>query len=630
MQQVKRTIVSTLVLVAGLMVCAESICAQQLEANAKYRLAQTYEQEGEWARALPLYESLYQADPKNYVYFDGLRRTHTQLKQYEKAMALVRDRLTIQPNDPVLRAILGTLYYQSGQEAKADSVWRLVIQADAKNINLYRVVASQMIENRLYDQAVQLYLRARAETGNERAFAEELSWLYGSFQQYTLATKELVSMLRGNPAQLISVQSRLASFTARDVGVKEALAVVREEVDRSPKDISLRMLLAWLYMERKDYGAALGEYRVIDKQRNANGQELFNFAQRALQEQAYKAAASAFREVIQDYPARERLPFARYGFARAIEELSAGIDTSLSASTRSANFEALNNTAQISETKPSYRATLALYDAIIRDYTGSEFAAQAFYRVGIVRRNRFFDLDGAMEAFDRVRKTTQTVNLVFESTMNIGEVLTAKNDLASAHTEYQRLVQSALADFRDHALYRLAELDYFEAKFDSALAKIQSLASNVATDLANDALQLQYFILENKTAASLALTAFAKADLLMRQNKYSEALQQFKEIIRQYPTALLVDDAVMKTGELHLKLKQVNEALAAFKSVAQDMLTSIYRDFAQMRTAEIYETVLRDKARAIEAYETVLSKYPNSLHAEEARKRIRILRGDAI
>ncbi|MGH2569349.1 MAG: tetratricopeptide repeat protein [Bacteroidota bacterium] len=618
----------TLALVAALVLLPRSLYAQQTD--AKYRLAQSYEQQGEWVRARPLYESLYQSDPKNYLYFDGLRRAYTQLKQYEAAIALVQQRLGSNPGENEnLRAILGSLYYQTGEESRADSIWKSIIQTGANKTNLYRLVAGHMIENRLYDQAIQTYLRARADTGNERVFAEELSWLYSSFQQYALATKELVMMLRGNPTQLISVQSRLASFTSREEGMKHALAVVREEVGKNAKDITMRTLLAWLYMERKDYGAALGEYQAIDEAKNANGQELFNFAQRALQEQAYTAAAIAYRRVINNHPAPDRLPLARVGLARAIEELSAATDSSSAVgSQQSATLDALKNRAQVSEIQPSYQAALSLYDAIIREYPGSEFAAQAFYRVGIIRRHRFFDLDGAAEAFGRVRTTTKLLNLIFDSTIAIGEVLTAKNDLAAARSEYLLLLRTPAPEMRDRALFRLAELDYFEAKFDSALAKIQRLASNITTDLANDALQLQYFIQENKAIAQAALASFAKADLLMRQNKHSEALRQFEEIVRQYPAALLLDDAFIRSGELHLKLQQPDEALVAFRTVAQDLPTSIFRDFAQMRIAEVYERVLNDKPKALEAYETLLAKHPHSMHAEEARKRARILRGD--
>jgi outer membrane protein assembly factor BamD (BamD/ComL family) len=49
-----------------------------------------------------------------------------------------------------------------------------------------------------------------------------------------------------------------------------------------------------------------------------------------------------------------------------------------------------------------------------------------------------------------------------------------------------------------------------------------------------------------------------------------------------------------------------------------------------MRIGEIYENRLKDKQKAIEAYEAVLINYPTSLYLEEARKRIRLLRGDTL
>jgi TolA-binding protein len=101
-------------------------------------------------------------------------------------------------------------------------------------------------------------------------------------------------------------------------------------------------------------------------------------------------------------------------------------------------------------------------------------------------------------------------------------------------------------------------------------------------------------------------------------------------VLRQYPTALLVDDGMMKIGELQLLLNHDQEALGVFRKIVDDMPTSILRDRAQMRIGEIYENTLKDKAKAIEAYEQVLINYPTSLFLEEARKRIRLLRGDAL
>jgi TolA-binding protein len=86
----------------------------------------------------------------------------------------------------------------------------------------------------------------------------------------------------------------------------------------------------------------------------------------------------------------------------------------------------------------------------------------------------------------------------------------------------------------------------------------------------------------------------------------------------------------MKIGELHLKLKQTNEAITAFRFTADSIQLSILKDKAQFRIAEIFEDILHNNAQAITAYEKLLERFPNSLYAEQARKRIRMLRGDAL
>jgi outer membrane protein assembly factor BamD (BamD/ComL family) len=86
----------------------------------------------------------------------------------------------------------------------------------------------------------------------------------------------------------------------------------------------------------------------------------------------------------------------------------------------------------------------------------------------------------------------------------------------------------------------------------------------------------------------------------------------------------------MRIGDLQLLLNRVDSALAVFGKIVNDMPTSTLRDRAQMRIGEVYENRLKDKKKAIEAYEAVLANYPASLFVEEARKRIRILRGDSI
>jgi tetratricopeptide (TPR) repeat protein len=602
--------------------------AQQVDIVAKLRLAQSFEQAGEWDRAATMYESLLETNPQNFIVLEGLRRAYAELKQYDKAIDLVRWQLLGNPADENLLSILGGLYDLAGAPHVADSIWHVVIKKDVKNPNLYRLIAAQLIDHRQYDKAISLYLEGREATKNENLYMEELASLYGALHQFESATHEFVKILRANPQQVTYIQSRLSSFTGREEGRLPALNVIRAEVERFPDEVPLHSVLGWLYIEGKQFEAALDQYRVIDRLTKANGFEIFQFAQRAAQEHANLAAAKAFREVVEGKAPQNILTYARFGYARAIEELSVDKDT-IARITGQAPPSVGRETA-VSETQPTFQGALALYEALINDQPNSETAMQALYRIGTIRFTRFFDLNGAAAAFDKIRTMPFSSNLIYEATLSLAEVQTARNDLRKAREEYSRLLKGSPDQYRDRILFRLAELDYFESQVDSATTLLQRISSNATNDLTNDALQLLYFIQENKGAGQTALTEFAVADLLVRQRKYSEALARFQSVALHYPSTSLVDDATMRSGEMELFLNRVDDALAIFKKVANDMPTSILRDHAQMRIGEVYENKLKNKQKAIEAYEEVLANFPTSLFVEEARKRIRLLRGDSI
>ena len=605
--------------------------SQQVDLSAKLRLAQNFEQAGEWEKAAAVYESLLESNPDSFFVLDGLRRSYTETKEYDKAIDLVRQQLRAKPLDDNLLSWLGGLYDLAGKTQTADSVWRVILRKDRQNANLYRLVAAQLIDHREYERAIQIYLEGRETTKSPLLFLEELASLYGALHQYESAASEYVNLVRSNPQQLTYVEARLSSYTGREEAHRAALMVVQKEVQRAPEQIPILSLLAWLYLDGKEFDAALEQYRHIDRISKANGQEVFQFGQRAAQERAYAVAAEAFREVIEKSERRDILPLARLGYARAFEELSAENDTLAQLPDRTpASTWPGSESTRVSESQPTFRGALALYDGLTRDYPNTDIAMQAFFRIGMIRFNRFFDLNGASAAFDTVRKLPYNGILSCDATMSLGELQTARNDLIRAHQEYRQLLAMAPEQYRDRVLFRIAELDYFEARFDTAAGSLQRISMNLSNDLANDALQLLYFIQENKAAGQEALTEFARADLLVRQRKYSEALARFESVATRFASTPLLDDAMMRIGDLHLLLNKTDSALVIFSRIMNDMPTSILRDRAQMKIGEVYEGRLKDKKKAIEAYEAVLANYPTSLFVEEARKRIRILRGDSI
>mgnify|MGYP001615168854 CR=1 FL=1 len=607
-----------------ILIALSASVAQTQEALNKFRLAQSFEQAGESDRACRLYEDLVNSDSSNYLYFDGLRRCYEQLKNYDAAIALSIRRLGHQPIDINTMATLGGIYYKSGDEARADSVWDEIIVRVPGSVVAYRIVASVQSENRLFDKAIRTYLRGRKETGEPALFVGELSSLYSLMMNYADATREYIMMLSLNEHQLDFIESRLSMFTSRAEGLGAATKMTEEVLSRQSKSVVLHRLLLWLYMEGKRFDRAFDLARNLEESINSNGAEMLLFAEHAFKEKAYDVAAKAYRFSIEKYPAMPQLPPARYGYARAMEEISAASDT--------VNIPKPAANVLPSETQPGHHGAIALFLSLAREYPNSEISAQCLYRVGLIRYRRYFDLDGALQVLDSVLTLPAARQLVPAILETVAEINVAQGKLDKASMRYASVLSSQIAGpgQKTHAQFRMAEIQYFQCNFDSAAALLQRITHTLSADESNDALLLLHFIKENQSGFAEALKEYARAELLSRQKKFSEAIAVLTSTIQTFPDSPLVDDALIQKAELSIAVKQYSGAVLSYQKLLADYPKSILRDKAQFGLGELYQMQLKDKEKAIQAYEEVLAAYPHSLLVEEARTRIRMLRGDAL
>jgi tetratricopeptide (TPR) repeat protein len=597
--------------------------AQPGDANTKFRLAQSYEQGGDFENAVKLYKELAASDPSDYVYFDALRRSLLQLKRYDEAIGLTQQRLASNQKDINLLCLLGSAQYQAGKEKEANVSWEQAIAVDPANANVYRLVSNSLLENRLLEKTAELYRRARKECNDPNLFTLDLAQLLAVTMDYSGATTEFLRYLQQTPTQLGYVQSRMAQFTGKEEARSAAIEVVRLAQKHS-NELNLHRLLGWLILEGKKFDDAFDVYKRIDKLANAQGVEMYSFAERAYKEAAYAVAAEAYKEAINVPLAAQRLPYAKYGYALAMKELSVLADTSLAAQT----------TGAVPESQSRYATAIDYFRRVIAEYPNTEFAARSYSQIGTIQFEKYFDLDGALASFASVEKFPLPMNTVLHDvSIRIGEVLTAKGDTSNAAARYRKVIASSNAtpDQQDEATYRLSEIEYFSGNFKEAIKLLGNISANIKADYTNDALLLLSFLQENTLTAEAPLKEFARADFFARQKKYTEAITSFQKVVEQNPQALFVDEGLMKIASLQTKATLYHEALATYERLLNQFKeSSIALDKAQFSIAELYDYRLKDKANAIAAYERLLADYAQSLLIDQARKRIRELRGDSL
>ena len=519
--------------------------------------------------------------------------------------------------------MLGSVYYRAGRERDANAEWDAALAADPRNPGTYRLVASVMAENRLLDRAADVYRRGRQGTGDKDLFTLELAQLLSATMNYAGATTEYLRWLAKNPTQLSFVQSRLAQMTGREEGREAASAVIRQALGDRP-DLPLLQLLAWLAMEGKKYEEAFAVYRKIDALAGARGGEIFQFAEHAAGEKAYDVASRAFSEAIAAPLAASLMPRARYGYAACVEELQAGADT----------FATPVRGTPATEAVPLYSGAVRLFQKVIEDYPHTEFAARSWYQIALIQSEKFLDREGAIASLGHViAEAGPYPSLRNDATLVMGKIHVARGDTAKAEGCFHGVLEApdALPDERDEAVFRLAEIDYFGGRFDSAMQKLASITVNLKADYANDALRLGAFLQENAAETPEALRKFAGAEFLARQGKNTEAISLLLAVIAEYPRAALVDDALMRVGELQASAGFFRDAAASYERLlAEFRESSIALDRAQFNLAEVYQFGMHDPARAQAAYEKLLADYPKSILAGRARQRIRQMRGESL
>lgn len=588
-----------------------------------FRLAQAFEQQGDHERALELYRSLYARDPNNFPYFDALRRTFVQLKKYDDAITLSRERLRLLPFDFGLQANIGSLYSMSGRSREADSVWNHVLVSAQKNQVLFRAVAAEQSNQRLFDKAIGTYQRGRKEIGDPFVFANEMGNLYTFMMDYENAAKEFLLLLRQNEQQFDFVQNRLAGIVSKADGLRAVSAVVASEV-RQRSSIPLLRLQLWLAMEQKNFSAAFDIAQTIERMLNTGGVEIFQFAERLMREHEYAVASRAYRLALQKNLPVQSIQSARYGYARCLEELSIRGDSAVSRLSASTEIR--------QETRQGFSEAIALYSALANDFPYTAAAANSLYRIGIIRYKYFYDLDGARRMFDSVLTAAPSGPMAASVIAVIGDISVEQNKLSEAEHKYSVIASTpqSTPEQKDQAAFRLAEIRYFSNDMDSALSFLRPLTQKLKADETNDALLLQHFITENRFQFPDALKQYARAELLARQRRLGDAVTELLSVIDLYPSAPLADDAVM-TAATHLTaLQRYNDALAMYQRLFDEFKTSNEKERAYFKIGEVFQYHLKESDKAISAYGTILEKYPFSLYADEARKRIRTLRGDAL
>ncbi|MCX7767675.1 MAG: tetratricopeptide repeat protein [Flavobacteriales bacterium] len=578
------------------------------------RLAQSYLDQGEWDKALALYEKLHEREPANWEYYNALVLCYGQLQQTENLEKLFRRQVKRFPKESIYLADLGIFLKKNGDpkggQARLEEALRYLIPRPDRVEQL----ASRFLRAGEYDLAIRAYQEGDKVMG-KGFFGLSMAEVFLEKKDYKAAAQQLLRLVEEDPGRLNQVKTALSTWLDDNPEAPFNKAIQSALIQKMQINTTTELaeLLIWLLLHQKNYEMAIVQAQALDKRLKENGERVYELGNTFAEARQYELAVRCFQYVMERGEQSPLWLTAKYALART-----------LLAQTR----------AKLSPDKAAYRQLVKLFTQLERELPpGEESFEAALYACEILA----FQLDSGHAAVRRLETLLASPFLkpqqIAKAKLLLADVLLLLGDVWEPSLLYGQVEKDFKNDLLGfEAKFRNARLAFFRGEFEYAQTQMEALKASTSKLTANDAIFLSLIIIENLGVDSVRapLEMFARAELHAWQKRYPQALATLDSLARLYPDRDLADEVLMRKGEILIQFAQIEQAITAFETLLERYPHSRIADAALFRIAELEETIRKDFTKAQLCYERILTDYPGSLFTAEARKRYRLLRGDKV
>jgi tetratricopeptide (TPR) repeat protein len=587
--------------------CATLTFAQ----NADVALAKQFSTNGEYQKALDIYQKLYKQN--NEAYFDNYISTLVSLKKFDDAESAAKKMIRKHPETNEYTVTLGSVYTQHSQGDKANALYDDLLKNMQPNPNAVTLLASHFYQIGNADYAIKTFLKGREilHDGPD-LFSYELITLYRFKRDKSALTEEYLNILPRNPLFLSQAENTFATLFDEGGNDYEILRVaLLKRIQKDPQQTIYVDLLVWQFLQQKDFDQALNQALALNRRINNDGSDIYQLCSTLVFNEAYDTAIRGYEYLI-----------------------SMGKDKPYYVSSR---IE-LINTKNLKVTAGKYVAADLIqlekdYQDLITEFGKTSSTAFAMQRLANLEVFKLHKLPEAQKVLEQaVAIQGLQPNLLAACKLDLGDVYLLNGQPWEATLLYSQVEKDyPNTNVGQDAKFRNARFAYYTGDFTWAKGQLDVLKAATSQLIANDALNLSLLISDNIAVdtSGAALKMYAHADMQIFAQQQDKAIQILDSINIKYPNNQLSDDILMAKARIAIQQKNYNDAVADLKKIVAEHPADLWADDAVFMLGDIYENQLNDKELAKTYYQKIITDYSGSLYINDARKRFRILRGDA-
>jgi tetratricopeptide (TPR) repeat protein len=574
----------------------------------KEKLADQFEQTGQFKLASDYYIAMLKENPKDISSYLGAKRCLVRLGELDQLYDLIISIQKIYRNVR-FEVDLAEIQYKMNNVSQAIQHWKKIIEENSNDHQAYALVGAMLVDYQLFDEALEVYQKARRNFRDDSLFSFEIWHIYIIQVNYESLIPEYLNYLEKFPDQLEFIDSQIAQLNL----TQDALNALAGELSKYLKKHNFLMspihyLLAGIYLRNNDYQQALNQYvmlegtRALEKDidKSQGGAFLFEFAEMALRDAKYFYAQQAYQELIRIYATTEFTQQAKLGLAKVLEAQSFHLDA------------------------------VHAYEIFINEYPNAQEVPDVLLKIGDLWLYALNDVDNAEKVYTKLVRDYASNKTFVDGYLHLAECAIINGKLDKAREIYEKLKNSNKGR-NNKVLLRTAYLEFYSKYPTKALKCLDSIlktkpqSRNIGTDLEENDLLKLFLVLEENQQDSVGLAILGEAQLYAVQRQYDVGRQLIENYLPLSTNNQIKDELFLVLADLYQKLKVFDSAIVSYVTISNNT-QSIYRDLAIRNCADIYKTDLRDFLKAQEYYERLLMEFPESIFCEHARNEIRLMK----
>ena len=571
-------------------------------------LAENYFDQGEYEKAEAVYAKLHKNNPGHQNWLLGYVETLQALEKVKEAESTLKNYLTEIGEYPNIQIELGYLYQKQKDSITANQYYQKAIsQVEARPGFAYSV-GNVFQKYGLLDLAVETYETAqRIEPRSNNTI--ELARIYGEQSEFKAMFKNYMDLIVENPSYFQILNRNFSQYITEDSDneANQALRQVLLQRNQKEPNVIYNQMLSWLFVQQEDYSKAFVQEKALYQR--SQSKSLDRFIDLALISKENDDLSSA----------REMLEFAVENAASKRDLLSAErqlllVKRALAQPEDYAGIESAyeNFLAKIGRNKDSFLVQKDLAEFI------------AYQKNDVEKALDQIELINSQDLYQQ-----QAAELkLLEADLNVQQ--SKFNQALLLYTQVEKLIPNS--DIAREAKFKVAKTSYYTGDFDWALTQLKVLKTSASQLTSNDALELSLLIKDNsqEDTTRTDLKLVAKADLLQFQNQPDKALDILENVLVNYKSPSIVDEALFRIANLHLANNRIEKAIPFLQQIVDEHGDKILADNANFILGKLFSDQLNEPEKAKKYFETLIFNHPDSIYFVEARQRFRKLRGDQI